>query len=156
MKKLLFLLLFIPLISYQGFSQSKKVLKKIKKIEIINRGLNFNGTFVPRANPSRSNATEVGSFHIPTIESNFTTAMFAVGLDTGDYYFKENTIFYKGDYAVQIYTKGAMGGTIEKIIIEDCNNNFKPLAIITELDFKFKEVDVIEAVFFKLMESNIK
>ena len=122
-----------------------------------NRGLDFNGTFVPKANPSRSNPQGVGgSFHIPTIESNFRTAMFAVGLDTGDYYFKENTIFYQGYYAVKIHTKGLMVNTIEKIIIEDCNNNFKPLAIITELDFNFKEVDVIEAVFFKLMESNIK
>ena len=73
MKKLLFLLFFIPVLSFSQYS--KKELKKLEKMElkIVNRGLDLNETFVPYYKKNNF------------IESSWAEAMFTLGLDVGDY-----------------------------------------------------------------------
>ena len=164
MKKLLLILLFVPLFSYQTFSQSKKALKKVKKIKIINRGLNLDGTFVPVVNKDYFNRLLV-----KRIEASVESAMFAMGFQTGDYYEKQTakdannremtlqtTRVIKGDYSVNIFTKGMSGNRIYKIVIEDVNNDSRTVATIGEFEVVHKDTDVLEAVFFKLIESNKK
>ncbi len=77
MKKLLFLLFFIPVLSFSQYS--KKELKKLKKMElkIVNRGLDLKETFVPYCIKKNN--------FMGTVESSWAEAMFTLGLDVGDY-----------------------------------------------------------------------
>ena len=78
MKKLLLLFLLISVISFSQYS--KKELKKLKKMElkIVNRGLDLDATFVPYYRVRESGDGW-------NTETNWGEAMFALGLDVGDY-----------------------------------------------------------------------
>ena len=132
MKKILFLFILIPVISYSQYS--KKELRNLKKmkLKIVNRGLDLSATFVPYS-------TVVSEFNdnlSSDIEANWGEAMFALGLDVGDYYEKKqskdgnnrevtllSSVIFKGRYVFNAKYNGI-------IIIKDLNNNSKTVATI--------------------------
>jgi len=130
MKKLLLLLLIVPVI---GLSQyTKKELKKLDKMElkIVNRGLDLNSTFVVYSEESSQQLIDL-------VEDSWETAMFSKGLDVGDYYEESqvkdtnnremalsNSITFNGRYVFDTSTRG-------QIKIQDLENNNKLVAYIT-------------------------
>jgi hypothetical protein len=130
MKKLLLLLLIVPVI---GLSQyTKKELKKLDKMElkIVNRGLDLNSTFVVYSEESSQQLIDL-------VEDSWETAMFSKGLDVGDYYEESqvkdtnnremalsNSITFNGRYVFDTSTRG-------QIKIQDLENNNKLVASIT-------------------------
>jgi len=130
MKKVLVLLLIVPVI---GLSQyTKKELKKLDKMElkIVNRGLDLNSTFVVYSEESSQQLIDL-------VEDSWETAMFSKGLDVGDYYEESqvkdtnnremalsNSITFNGRYVFDTSTRG-------QIKIQDLENNNKLVASIT-------------------------
>lgn len=146
MKKILFLFLLVPVISYSQYT--KKQLRKLKKMElkIVNRGLDLNATFVPYCTRISDDQFDTGS----TIELHWEEALFSLGLDVGDYSeqkkYKDgnnrevnlsSAVIFKGRYIFDANNKGL-------IKIQDLNNNNKTVAII-----KFKGI-----VGYDLLKSN--
>ena len=115
MKKILFLLFFIPVLSFSQYS--KKELKKIKKMElkIVNRGLDLKETFVPYCIKKNN--------FMGTVESSWAEAMFTLGLDVGDYSSSSSTVNFNGRY---VFDSNAFG--VIKIL--DLYNDNKIVATI--------------------------
>lgn len=133
MKKLLYLFLLVPVISYSQLT--KKQLKKLKKMElkIVNKGLDLNATFVPYSTAVSDTNPNIGS----EIEANWGAAIFALGLDVGDYSEQRRSkdgnnrevnlstaVVFNGRY---IFSHGDSSGVIK---IQDLNNNNKTVATI--------------------------
>ena len=117
MKNLLFTLAL--LVSFSSFGQSrdlKKAIKKLGNVEITNKGLDLTEDFVVYVNHKDFNGVK------QTSESNWEKVFFKLGLNTSDWYVKDNTDMIDGRYQVEILVKS--------IIIKDANDNFNTVAII--------------------------
>ena len=133
MKKILFLFLFIPVISYSQYT--KKQLKKLKKmeLEIVNRGLDLDATFVPYY---KARYTSEGQLVGKSVEPRWAEAMFKLGLNVGDYSSQSqakdannremslsNSLIFNGRYVFDC-------NTYNVIKIQDLQNNNKIVATI--------------------------
>lgn len=124
MRKIIILLLCLPLFSYAQYS--KKEERKIKKLNlrIVNKGLDLNDTFV------------VYHKTFPSYENNWEAALFSAGFDVGDYFDKKNVkdtnnremvlyneVIFRGRYVFDIspYTR---------ITVKDLQNDNKIVALI--------------------------
>ena len=151
MKKLLLLLLFIPLVSYTQYS--KKELRKLKKVNlnIVNRGLDLNATFVVYSNSEDEDYWKYNN-------NQWEAAMFSKGLDVGDYTYQRqvkdannremtlsNSITFNGRYIFD--TSSSV------LSIKDLQNNNKIVATIT-FEKLYYPTFGYDYIIEKLIESN--
>ena len=100
MKNLLFTLAL--LVSFSSFGQSrdlKKAIKKLGNVEITNKGLDLTEDFVVYVNHKDFNGVK------QTSESNWEKVFFKLGLNTSDWYVKDNTDMIDVRYKVEILVK---------------------------------------------------
>ena len=159
MKKILFLLLIAPTVSFSQYT--KKQLKQLEKMElkIINRGLNLSETFVVFSKQSSQNLIDL-------VEDSWEMALFAKGLNVGDYY-SQNKVFDGNNREINVASSLYFNGryifdtsTHRQIKILDLENNNQLVASVTykrDLNWgagfnplSWKKEYVIE----KLIESN--
>ena len=131
MKKLL--LLSALLIFASGFSQNDKKLSKKLKINIENRGLDLNATFVPIQGRVR---TECPFCCDSRCVSNWKSALFKQGLDTGDSFNETKLKDSENREMTLLKSKNIRGRyafifNFDNIEIKDGNNNFKTVALLS-------------------------
>ena len=139
MKKLLFFTIII-LCSFNINSQTPKELRKANKIistiNFVNRGIDFNKTFVPICKG------EWGLVGNRAAEAIYSEKMFAAGLEVGTYHTEKTakdasnreinlktSNIVSGDYTFEVTAGGfksiAGAGQMKNVVIKDLNNNNK-------------------------------
>ena len=130
MKKIITLLLLVLMISPTINAQTKKELRKIKKLDlkITVRDIDLNKKFV---------VCEINGDSKSNFESSWNVGLFSNGLEVGDYYSKktvkdtenremdvQNTRTIRGDYFIEIVSG-------KYIIIKEVATNFTIVGTIT-------------------------
>ena len=122
MKKLILLLLFIPLVS---FGQTKKIdelrtiwLNEMFEYDVTIKDIDWSETFTPYYT-SRHNLPKL----IKSFEEGFSETLTRIGLNISDYYFSSDKRFSRGRYWIEY-------DAWEKFMIIDSKNNNEVVGII--------------------------